>query len=105
VPTLSDQQPVPVVIRNVARNTALWEIEGSPVCAINTKPVPELPALTMIRDAVLTGIGVAKLPSMLVAEDLAEGRLVSWGPGSGAPAELWALHTSKRQLNQRGPVE
>ena len=33
---------------------------------------------------------------MLVAKDLADGRLVSWGPVSGEPAEIWALHTSRR---------
>jgi len=94
-PSLSDQQPVPVVVRSVARNTS-WHIAGTPGREIETKPVLELPAFTMIRDAVLTGIGAAKLPRMLVAEDLADGRLVSWGAISGEPAELWALHTSRR---------
>ena len=62
------QQSLPVVVRNAARN----------------------------RDAVLTGIGAAKLSSALVEEDLAAGRLVCWGPSSAAPAEIWALHTSRR---------
>jgi len=95
-PALTDQQPVPVVVRNSARNTTIWQIAGSPGREIETRPVLELPAFTMIRDAVLTGIGAAKLPRMLVAKDLAEGRLVSWGPMSGQPAEIWALHTSRR---------
>ena len=94
-PSLTNQQPVPVVVRNAARNTS-WQIAGTPGREIDTKPVVELPAFTMIRDAVLTGVGAAKLPRMLVAEDLAAGRLVSWGPVSGAPAEIWALHTSRR---------
>jgi DNA-binding transcriptional LysR family regulator len=94
-PSLSNQQPVPVVVRNVARNTNSWQIARTPCREIQTKPVLELPAFTMIRDAVLTGVGAAKLPLMLVAADLAEGRLVSWGP-SGEPSELWALHTSRR---------
>jgi DNA-binding transcriptional LysR family regulator len=59
-------------------------------------PVLELPALTMIRDAVLTGIGAAKLPLVLVKEDLAAGRLVSWGELAGQPTEIWALHPSRR---------
>ena len=95
-PSLTDQQPVAVVVRNAARNTVIWRIGGSPGREIDTRPVLELPAFTMIRDAVLTGIGAAKLPGMLVAEDLAEGRLVNWGPVSGEPAEIWALHTSRR---------
>ena len=95
-PTLTQQQPVPVVVRNFARNTALWQITGIPVREIQTLPVLELPAFTMIRDAVLTGIGAAKLPHLLVADDLVAGRLVSWGAVTGQPAEIWALHTSRR---------
>lgn len=95
-PTLSQQQPVPVVVRNSARNTALWQIAGTPVREIETRAALELPAFTMIRDAVLTGIGAAKLPHLLVADDLAAGRLVSWGAVTGQPSEIWALHTSRR---------
>jgi DNA-binding transcriptional LysR family regulator len=95
-PTLTQQQPVPVVVRNSARNTALWQIAGTPVREIQTLPVLELPAFTMIRDAVLTGIGAAKLPHLLVADDLAAGRLVNWGTVTGQPSEIWALHTSRR---------
>ena len=95
-PSLTNQQPVPVVVRNSARNTALWQIAGTPVREIETRPVLELPAFTMIRDAALTGIGAAKLPHLLVADDLAAGRLVSWGAVTGQPTEIWALHTSRR---------
>lgn len=95
-PTLTQQQPVPVVVRNSARHTALWQIEGTPLQEIQTLPVLELPVFTMIRDAVLTGIGAAKLPHLLVADDLAAGRLVSWGAVTGQPSEIWALHTSRR---------
>lgn len=95
-PTLTQQQPVPVVVRNSARNKALWQIEGTPLREIQTLPVLELPAFTMIRDAVLTGIGAAKLPHLLVADDLAAGQLVSWGTVTGQPTEIWALHTSRR---------
>jgi DNA-binding transcriptional LysR family regulator len=95
-PTLTQQQPVPVVVRNSARNTAHWQIAGTPLREIQTRPVLELPAFTMIRDAVLTGIGAAKLPHLLVADDLAAGRLVSWGAVTGQPSEIWALHTSRR---------
>ena len=95
-PTLTQQQPVPVVVRNSARNKALWQIEGTPLREIQTLPVLELPAFTMIRDAVLTGIGAAKLPHLLVADDLVAGRLVSWGAVTGQPTEIWALHSSRR---------
>jgi DNA-binding transcriptional LysR family regulator len=89
-------QPVPVVVRRSARNPAIWQIGGNFARAIETKPVLELPTLTMILDATLTGIGAAKLPSALVNEDISTGRLVCWGPLSVPPAEIWALHTSRR---------
>lgn len=95
-PSLPDTQPVPAVVRNAARDPDIWRVAGSPGREIATTPVLGLSAFTMIRDAVLTGIGVAKLPRMLVAEDLAAGRLVSWGPVAGNPTELWVLHTSRR---------
>ena len=95
-PTLTQQQPVPVVVRNSARNKALWQIAGTQLREIQTLSVLELPAFTMIRDAVLTGIGAAKLPRLLVADDLTAGRLVSWGAVTGQPTEIWALHTSRR---------
>lgn len=95
-PSLTGQSPVPVVVRNAARNPVVWSIAGSPGRDMETRPVLELPAFTMIRDAVLTGIGAARLPRRLVVDDLAAGRLVSWGFVAGQPAELWALHTSRR---------
>jgi len=95
-PSLVQQTPVPVVVRHAGRNPAIWEIAGLPNSDIETMPVLELPALTMIRDAVLTGIGAAKLPLVLVKEDLAAGRLVSWGELAGQPTEIWALHPSRR---------
>ena len=49
-----------------------------------------------LRDAALTGLGAARLPQLVVADDLAAGRLVSWGPAGDQAAELWALHTSRR---------
>ncbi len=94
-PSLIQQLPIPVVVRNADRSTS-WQIGGTPGREIQTQPVLKLPAFTMIRDAVLTGIGAAKLPRMLVEKDLADGRLVSWGAVSGESAEIWALHTSRR---------
>lgn len=91
-----DQAPVPVVVRGSTRKSTHWQIAGTADCEFQTRPVLALPTFTMVRDAILTGIGAAKLPRMVVSEDLAAGRLVSWGPSANQTAELWILHRSKR---------
>ena len=89
-------ESVPVVVRTAMPNDDVWHIPGPDGPGIRTRTVLELPTLPTVRDAVLTGIGAARLPRVLVAEDLAAGRLVSWGLASERVAELWALHSSRR---------
>jgi len=55
----------------------------------------------MQRAAVLVGGGAALLPRSLVGQDVSAGRLVRWGVESGAPPELWALHTSRRLVDPK----
>jgi DNA-binding transcriptional LysR family regulator len=93
---ITGERPLPVVGRSSTSSPRVWQIPGPPVREIYIQPILELPSLTMVRDAVLTGIGAAKLPRLLVAADLAAGRLVSWGPSSDRPSELWVLHASRR---------
>jgi DNA-binding transcriptional LysR family regulator len=95
-PSPSDEESVPVVVRSSTRHMAIWQLSGPAGREIRTRTVLQLPSLTMVRDAVITGIGAAKLPRVLVAEDLLADRLVCWGPSSDRPAELWALHASSR---------
>lgn len=89
-------RPVPVIVRISPRSIASWKIIGPVAREIATQTVLQLPLFTMIRDAALTGLGAARLPRLVVAEDLAAGRLVSWGAATDLPSELWALHTSRR---------
>jgi DNA-binding transcriptional LysR family regulator len=58
-----------------------------------------LPAGLMVREAVLTGVGAAMLPRLLVEQDVAAGRLVCWGTEQGPPVEIWALYNSRRLLS------
>jgi DNA-binding transcriptional LysR family regulator len=88
--------PVPVIARASASSSSTWRIAGPAAKEIAVQTVLELPLFTMIRDAALTGLGAARLPNLVVADDLAAGRLVSWGPATVQPAELWVLHTSRR---------
>lgn len=92
---------VPVVVRRGARPVDAWWIAGTPDREVRIRPVLALPTLMMIRDAVLTGLGAAQLPRLLVADDLAAGRLVAWGPAPGPPVEVWVLHASRRHASAR----
>ena len=42
--------------------------------------------------------GAALLPRSLVADDLAQGRLISWG---NTPKEIWVLYSSRRLLSSK----
>ena len=86
--------PLPIIVRGSQSDR--WQIAGTSLPEIPTQVILQLPLLTMIRDAVLTGIGAAKLPHLLVSDDLLAGRLVSWGPATDQPSEVWVLHTSRR---------
>lgn len=89
-------RPVPVITRPSSSEGGTWKIAGTAAKVIAVHSVLELPLFTMVRDAALTGLGAARLPRMVVSEDLAAGRLASWGPATDQPSELWALHASRR---------
>ncbi len=88
----------PAVVR-VAEERAVWPLAEGP--SLTVMPVLVLSSLVMIRDAVRTGIGAARLPVSLVAHDLAAGRLVAWGDVAGSDIALWALYPSRRLLSAR----
>ncbi len=56
----------------------------------------ELPELLMIRDAALIGFGIAKLPRILVQDDLIAERLVQIAKAGVKPSQLWVLHGARR---------
>lgn len=50
----------------------------------------------MVQDAVLAGAGVALVPKLLAAQNIAAGRLIVWGVDDGPKVEIWALQNSRR---------
>jgi len=89
-------RPVPVITRASPPGEGAWKITRTATTEIPVQTVLQLPLFTMIRDATLTGLGAARLPRLVVADDLAAGRLVSWGAATDQASELWVLHTSRR---------
>ena len=93
--------PVPAVVRSEA-DRAAWRLRGPDgPRALEIDPVLGLSSLIMVRDAVLAGVGAARLPLSLVSHDLADGTLVSWGEVDAPDIALWALYPSRRLLSAR----
>ncbi|MHA6687115.1 LysR family transcriptional regulator [Mesorhizobium sp. A556] len=82
---------------------ATWRLRSGQATDIVLKPesVLRLSSLLMVRDAVLAGAGAAMLPRLLVADDVAAGRLILWGIQAGPPVELWALQSSRRLVGAK----
>ncbi len=80
-----------------------WRIRVDRGADIVLKPEPvlRLSSLMMVRDAVLAGAGAAMLPKLLVADDVASGRLALWGILAGPPVEIWALQSSRRLVGAK----
>lgn len=98
----SDGTAVPAIVRGSADPIASWQIRteaGSATMMI--EPVLSLSSMIMVRDAARMGIGAARLPLSLVARDLADCRLISWGDADAPETALWALYPSRRLLSAR----
>jgi DNA-binding transcriptional LysR family regulator len=97
-----DGSRVPAVVRSAGDQPAGWDMttpNGPSRIAID--PILRLSSLIMIRDAVRTGVGAARLPVSLVTHDLAAGTLAHWGDVNGPEIALWTLYPSRRLLSAR----
>lgn len=94
IPSGAEGETLPVVVRTAMPNDPIWHVPGPDGLPLLTRTVLELPTLPTVRDAVLTGIGAARLSRVLVAEDLAAGRLVH---GAMHRHERWSCGCSMRR--------
>jgi DNA-binding transcriptional LysR family regulator len=95
--------PIRAVLMSAARPDVVWQMRSEHRVIVHLRPEPvlRLSSLSMVRDAVLAGAGAALLPKMLVADDIAAGRLVQWGKQEGPVVEIWALHSSRRLVGAK----
>ncbi|ESQ92857.1 hypothetical protein ABENE_07070 [Asticcacaulis benevestitus DSM 16100 = ATCC BAA-896] len=97
-----DDTLVPVVVRGMIGRSETWEVTtSSGASKLPVNPVLGLSSLVMVRDAVRTGIGAARLPLSLAISDLASGKLVHWGDVEGPDTAIWALYPTRRLLSAR----
>lgn len=92
-----------VVLTNTPPDT-LWQVrlnKSNKPLLIRPEPMLRMSSLLLVHDAVLAGAGPALLPKLLVADDLAAGRLALWGTQDGPPVEIWALQSSGRLIGAK----
>lgn len=98
----TDGSSVPAVVRGSAPQADVWTVTTSAgPSGIAVTPMLSLSSLVMVRDAVRTGVGAARLPVSLVSHDLADGTLVRWGDVDGPEIALWTLYPTRRLLSAR----
>lgn len=95
--------PVGAVVLAAMPANRLWRMRSPDGAALMLKPQPvlRLSSLLMVRDATIAGAGMALLPKLLIADDLATGRLVKWGTEDAPPAQIWALQSSRRLISAK----
>lgn len=98
-----EAQFVRSILLSTAPSDVSWRIRTDAGAEIMLRPVSafRLSSLLLVRDAVLAGAGAALLPKLLVADDIASGRLVLWGTHAGPPVEIWALQSSRRLVGAK----
>ncbi|WP_144140060.1 LysR family transcriptional regulator [Paraburkholderia sp. BCC1884] len=104
-PAAASGMPAPTVpaVMFGASSDAAWTLRTADgdTRTLTPSPVLRLSSLLMVRDAVLQGLGAARLPKLLVEHDVAAGRLVCWGIEDRPPVEIWALYNSRRLLSAK----
>ena len=99
----TEEIPVKAVLHMATPAGVIWRIrsEAAGVRLFRPQPALRLSSLLMARDAVIAGAGAALLPKLLVADDLAAGRLVRWGIDDHPPVAIWALQSSRRLIGAK----
>jgi DNA-binding transcriptional LysR family regulator len=95
--------PVRAVLMSAAHPDVVWQMRAENRVTVYFRPEPilRLSSLSMVRDAAVAGAGAALLPKMLVADDIAAGRLVQWGKQEGPVVDIWALYSSRRLVGAK----
>ena len=99
----SAEHPVKAVVLLNSAPDGVWRLQTprGRKMVVRPEPVLRFSSLMLVREAVLAGAGAALLPKLLVADDIAAGRLAHWGTQDGAAVEIWALHSSRRLVGAK----
>ncbi|MES5047276.1 LysR substrate-binding domain-containing protein [Rhizobium nepotum] len=101
LPRPAGDLPAPGVVRGGGSQQTWNVVTSEGPATIGVEPILALSSLIMVRDAVRTGVGAARMPISLVSHDLDDGTLLHWGDIEGSEIALWALYPSRRLLSAR----
>jgi DNA-binding transcriptional LysR family regulator len=103
VKTLADLNRARTITYLAAGGTASWRLSGPHgETTFALKPHLQLGGMLAVKAACVAGAGVAMLPSFLIAEELADGRLARALPAFAGPSPALSLvHPSARHLSPR----
>lgn len=96
---------LPSVGFRTANGENVWRLEGPDAASASVPYTPRLITddIAQLRSAAVAGVGVAQLPMMVIAEDIAAGTLIDilpdWRPRSGL---VHAVFPSRRGTLARG---
>lgn len=95
---------IPAVMRTGGNENEAWTVmdpQDGHERTFLPKAMLRLSSPLSIRDAVRAGAGAGLVPQTIVADELAAGRLVSWGVSTEPPVEAWVLHASRRLVSPK----
>jgi len=99
---LPTSEEIEVVALNSMPPDSVWHIRTDTGPRI-FRPRPRLrfSSFLMVREGLLAGAGFALVPQLMVAGDIAAGRLARLGWAEGRRAEIWALQNSRRLASRK----
>jgi DNA-binding transcriptional LysR family regulator len=99
---LPDSETIDAVALAAMPADAVWRVEtAAGPRTFHPHARLRFSSFLMVRDGVLAGAGFALAPQLMVAADIAAGRLVRHGVAEGAKAEIWALQNARRLASRK----
>ena len=97
-----DGEEIDAVALSAMPADAMWHVETD-MGPRSFRPRPRLcfSSFLMVREALLAGAGFGLVPQLMVAGDVAAGRLASLGVAQNRKVEIWALQNSRRLASRK----
>ena len=99
---LPENEEIDAVALNTMAPGTIWRVQTADGArAFRPRPRLRFSSFLMVREALLAGPGFALVPQLMVARDIAAGRLVRLGVTEGPKVEIWALQNSRRLASRK----